>query len=204
MKKGETNAVTVEGSSQVPYTSYISGVGPNQSPQQTYSMPQAQQARAPPQQSLQNGYARRDPPRPWKEFDPITTIYTQVLPYLIQKGLVEIKPLEPPPNPLPRGYNANSMCDFHAGSPGHTTEKCLALKFKVQDLLERKIISFTSEAPNVKGNPMLGHSGPTIKAIEGLDNTILTQMVDQVKTPISKICEKLIGYEAFEELHANY
>ncbi|KAI5437109.1 hypothetical protein KIW84_023289 [Lathyrus oleraceus] len=45
-KKGETNVFTVEGSSRVPYNSYIAAVGPNQYPQQTYSRPQAQQARA--------------------------------------------------------------------------------------------------------------------------------------------------------------
>lgn len=134
---------------------------------------------------------------------PIPTTYTQVLPYLIQKGLVEIKPLSPPPNLLPRDYDANVGCDFHAGSPGHTTEKCLELKFKVQDLLDLKIISFTPEGPNVKGSSNPGHGGPTINTVEGLDNTVLTQMVDQVKTPVSKIHEKLNGYKAFEELHAN-
>lgn len=79
----------------------------------------------------------------------IHTTYTRVLPYLTQKGFVEIKPLTPLPHPPPRGYDANVRCDFHAGSPEHTTEKCLALKLKVQDLLDRKIISFTPEGLNV-------------------------------------------------------
>ena len=127
------------------------------------------------------------------EFDPIPTTYTKVLSYLIQKGLVEIKPLAPPSNSLPHGYDVNSRCDFHDGSPGHTTKKCLELKFKVQDLLELNIISFTLEGPNVKGNPMSGHIGPTINVVEGLYNTVLTQMVDQVKTLMSKIHEKLIS-----------
>lgn len=33
--------------------------------------------------------------------------------------------------PLPRGYDDNARCDFHDGSSGHTTEKCMALKLKV-------------------------------------------------------------------------
>lgn len=41
-KKGETNVTTIEGGSQVPYSSYIDAVGPNQYQQQTYSRPQAQ------------------------------------------------------------------------------------------------------------------------------------------------------------------
>lgn len=102
----------------MPYNSYVAAVIPNQYPQQAYSRSQAQQVRAPPQQNQQNGYARRDQQRPWKEFEPIPTTYTQVLPHLIQKGLVEIKPLAPPSNPPPRGYDANARCDFHAGSPG--------------------------------------------------------------------------------------
>ena len=104
------------------------------------------------------------------------------MPYLIQKGLVEIKPLAPPPNPPPHGYDANDRCDFHAGSPRHTTEKCLALKFKIQELWDRKIISFTPEGPNVKGNPMPEHGGPTINAVEGLDDKVLTQVVGQART----------------------
>lgn len=108
----------------------MAAVIPNQYQQQAYSGPQAQQARAPPQQNQKNGYSRRDQQRPWNNFDPIPTTYTQVLPYLIQKGLVEIKPLSPPPNPPPHGYVENVRCNFHFGSPAHTTEKLLALKFK--------------------------------------------------------------------------
>ncbi|KAI5421969.1 hypothetical protein KIW84_045426 [Lathyrus oleraceus] len=59
-KKGKTNTITTEWSSQMPYNSYIVVVGPNQYPQQTYSRPQAQQPRAPLQQNQQNGYAQRD------------------------------------------------------------------------------------------------------------------------------------------------
>ncbi|KAI5406119.1 hypothetical protein KIW84_052751 [Lathyrus oleraceus] len=59
------------------------------------------------------------------------------------------------------------------------------------------------EGPSVKGNPMPRHGGPTINAVEGLGDTILTQRIDQVKTPISKIREKFIGYKTFKELHAN-
>ncbi|XP_050908914.1 uncharacterized protein LOC127122656 [Lathyrus oleraceus] len=203
-KKGETNFVTVEGSSQASYNPYIVAVGPYQYPRQAYSKPQAQQARALTQQNQQNWYAQRDQQRPWKEFDPIPITYTQVLPYLNQKGLVEIKLLAHPPNLPPRGYDANAMCDFHTGSPGHNTDKFLALKSKVQDLLDHKIISFSLEGPNLKENPMPRHYGPTINVVEGLDDTVLTQRMDQVRTPISKICEKLIGYKVFEELHANY
>lgn len=117
--------------------------------------------------------------------------------------MVEIKPLVPLPTHLPRGYDANVRCDFHAGSPGHTTKKCLALKFKVQELLDSKIISFTPENTNVKDNPLLGHVGPTINTIEGLEDDILIKRVDQVKIPMTKVREIFIGYEFFKEMNDN-
>lgn len=48
---------------------------------------------------------------------------------------------------------------------------------------------------------MLGHGGPTINTVEGLDNNVLIQVVDQVRTLMSRVREKLIGYNAFEKLH---
>lgn len=110
LKKGQTNTVTIEVHSQVLYNPYKFTITSNQYLHQAYYRPQAQQPRAPPPQNQQqqNGYPRRDHQRPWKDFKPIPTTYTQVLPYLIQKGLVEIKPLAPPPTPPPRGYDANA------------------------------------------------------------------------------------------------
>lgn len=113
---------------------------------------------------------------------------------------MENRPLAPPQTPPPHGYAANPRCDFHAGSLGHTTDKCLALKFKVQDLLDRKVISFAAENPNVKNNPMLGQDDPPINALEKSEDNILIQRVYQVKTYISRICEILISYEVFKEL----
>lgn len=39
--------------------------------------------------------------------------------------------------------------------------------------------------------------------MEGLDDTVLTQRIDQVKTLMSNMHEKLIGYKQIEELHVN-
>lgn len=116
---------------------------------------------------------------------------------------METRPLAPPLTPPPRGYDADDICDFHVGSPGHTTERCLDLKFKVQDFLDHKAISFTTENSNVKNNPMTGHNGPNIKAIENSEGSVLVQRVDQIKTFMYRIFERLIGYEVFEELHDN-
>ena len=49
-----------------------------------------------------------------------------------------IKPVQLPPltPPFPRWYNTHVRCDYHAGNPGHSTENCIALKRKVQDLIK--------------------------------------------------------------------
>lgn len=80
----------------------------------------------------------------------------------------------------------------------YTTYRCLALKFKVHDLLDRKVISFTTKNSNVKNNPMPRHDGPNINVVEKLEDSVLIQRVDQIKTPMYRIFERLIGYEVFE------
>ncbi|XP_050909539.1 uncharacterized protein LOC127123358 [Lathyrus oleraceus] len=204
-KKRGTNVVTIDGYSQIPYYPYVVVVNPGQYPQQVYPIPQVQQpGMLPPQNQQQwNGYPRRDQHGPRNEFDPIPMTHTQILPYLIQRGLVEPKPLVPPSTSPPCGYDVNAICDFHAGSLRHTTENFLALKFKVQDLLNCKIISFDAENPNIKNNLMLWHNGPTVNAIKGSKDSILIKEVDQVKTYMARIREKLIGYEMFGKLHAD-
>lgn len=81
-----------------------------------YFKTQDQQPKAlPPQNQQHNWYLRMDQQRPRKDFDLIPMMYTQILPYLLQRGLVETRPLAPPPTHSPRGYDANAKFDFHAG-----------------------------------------------------------------------------------------
>src|ERR1044072_839106 len=53
---------------------------------------------------------------------------------------------------LPRDFDENARCDFHSGAPCHDTENCMALKHKVQDLLDEGIILFTPTGLNVQVN----------------------------------------------------
>lgn len=103
---------------------------------------------------------------------------------------METRPLPPPLTPLPRGYEANARCDFYAGSSGNTTEKCLALKFKVQVLLDRKVIFVVVENTNMKNNPMPRNDGLTINAIKKSEDNVLIQREDQVKT----LCLEYVKY----------
>ncbi|XP_050908394.1 uncharacterized protein LOC127122022 [Lathyrus oleraceus] len=84
-----------------------------------------------------NNLERRNAP-----LDPIPMSYSQLLPYLIQSSLVDPKSLRPLPEPYPPGYDPDVQCGYHAGSIGHSTEDCNAFKAKVQQLIDKKYISF--------------------------------------------------------------
>src|SRR3954464_1036769 len=133
-------------------------------PQQQVVAPQTRQQNPRPQ-------GQRAPQRqryPERRIDPVPMPYAQLLPQLLAGQLVQLREMGPPPSPLPLGYDANARCEFHSGAPGHTIEKCRALKYKVQDLLDDKLISFTPIDPNVQNNPMPPHAGVT-NAVELCD-----------------------------------
>ena len=44
--------------------------------------------------------------------------------------------------PFPRWYNAHTRCDYHDGNSGHPTENCIALKYKVQKLINDGKLTF--------------------------------------------------------------
>ncbi|XP_050908580.1 uncharacterized protein LOC127122257 [Lathyrus oleraceus] len=84
-----------------------------------------------------NNLERRNAP-----LDSIPMSYSQLLPYLIQNSLVDPKPLRQLLEPYPPGYDPDVQCGYHAGSIGHSTEECNAFKAKVQQLIDKKYISF--------------------------------------------------------------
>ena len=51
----------------------------------------------------------------------------------------ELAPLRPP---FPRWYNVHTRCDYHGGNPGHPTKNCIALKYKVRDLINDGKLKF--------------------------------------------------------------
>ncbi|CAL5196509.1 unnamed protein product [Lathyrus oleraceus] len=84
-----------------------------------------------------NNLERRNAP-----LDPIPMSYSQLLPYLIQSSLVEPKSLRPLSEPYPPGYDPDVQCGYHAGTIGHSIEDCNAFKAKVQQLIDKRYISF--------------------------------------------------------------
>jgi len=124
--------------------------------------------------------------------------YTELLPKLIQSSLVvpvSMKPLEPP---FPKGYDPNARCDYHAGVIGHSTKNCRALKFKVQNLINAKWLSFTDDSPNVGSNPLLSHGGPSVNAIEETIGHTFKKNVEDIMTPLKVIFKERCKFGLIE------
>ncbi|KAL5177263.1 hypothetical protein HKD37_08G023058 [Glycine soja] len=119
---------------------------------------------------------RNFPPRPIQEFTPLPMTYEDLLPSLIANQLVVITPGKIFQPPFPKWYDPNAICKYHGNTPGHSIEKCLALKYK--------------DRPNVKTNPLANHGGGAINAI-GSDRPRKSKPLRDVATPRRFIFEAL-------------
>ncbi|XP_058746121.1 uncharacterized protein LOC131618991 [Vicia villosa] len=168
------------------------GSGRNQAHQQVaaVTIPNA------PFQHQQQGYQPRQyqqrPKLPERAFDPIPMTYAQVLPYLLDLNLVQLRTLATPAK-LPPNWDANARCEFHSGSPGHNIENCKALKHKVQDLLDSKAIEFTpTQGPNVVQNPMPPHGTHAANAIGVVEDTHLVKDVIELGSLLPLLKKELL------------
>ncbi|XP_050909473.1 protein NSP-INTERACTING KINASE 3 [Lathyrus oleraceus] len=208
--------------------SYVAAVTPafNQQPAQAYQAPPAyrpapvqQRAAAPPayqqapatpvyqqpraqapRQNAQNQNRRQGEKA---TFNPIPMSYTELYPSLLQKGLVVPRPMGPPPDRLPPWYNPNAHCPFHEGALGHDLEGCYALKHRVRELIESKILSFKDVGPNVKNNPLPPHGDPAVNAIEDAFVGITVDKVDDVKTLLVAFHARLVEAGLINVNHEN-
>lgn len=92
--------------------------------------------------------------------------YNFIVSYLINNGLVEPNELNPIPLPHPPGFDPNARCNFHAGAPGYSVEDCKALKNKVHDLIDSKMISFVPQCLHINNNCSPCHTGPSVHDME--------------------------------------
>ncbi|KAH1193294.1 Xyloglucan endotransglucosylase/hydrolase 2 [Glycine max] len=133
---------------------------------------------------------RNFPPRPLPEFTPLPMTYEDLLPSLIANHLAVVTPgrvLEPP---FPKWYDPNATCKYHGGVPGHSVEKCLALKYKVQHLMDAGWLTFQEDRPNVRTNPLANHGGGAVNAVES-DRPHRSKPLRDVATPRRFIFEAL-------------
>lgn len=110
---------------------------------------------------------------------------------------MQLRELGSPPAVLPPGYDANARCEFHYGAPGHSIENCKALKYKVQDLIDSKAITFAPKRPNVNNNPMPPHNNASVNMMEADNGRRLMSCVDELKTPLIEIKNALMKNNTF-------
>ncbi|XP_077215777.1 uncharacterized protein LOC143850404 [Tasmannia lanceolata] len=93
----------------------------------------------------------------FRRFDPLPYPLSVALKKLLRdKKITLLEPRELP-NPLPKYWRKDQYCDYHQNS-GHLTDKCMALRHKIQDMIEAKDLAV--EAPNVTRNPLPTHAMP--------------------------------------------
>ncbi|KAH1254406.1 hypothetical protein GmHk_04G010858 [Glycine max] len=133
---------------------------------------------------------RNFPPRPFQEFTPLPMIYEDLLPSLIANHLAVVTPGKVLQPPFPKWYDPNATCKYHGGVSGHSIEKCLALKYKVQHLIDAGWLTFQEDRPNVRTNPLANHGGGAVNAVES-DRPRRSKPLKDVATPRRFIFEAL-------------
>src|ERR1044072_4485934 len=107
-------------------------------------IPRQQQLLAPrsqkkdPNQRINPHYRRYAP----HDIQPIPISYSQLLPCLVQSGVVIPRELKPVPGVAKAWFDEKAKCAFHADSVGHETENCSAFKCTVQELIDDKVMFF--------------------------------------------------------------
>ncbi|KAH1198303.1 hypothetical protein GmHk_18G051910 [Glycine max] len=130
------------------------------------------------------------PPRPIQEFTPLPMTYEDLLPSLIANQMAVITPGKIFQPPFPKWYDPNATCKYHGNTPRHSIEKCLALKYKVQHLIDAGWLTFQEDRPNVKTNLLANHGGGAVNAI-GSDRPRRSKPLKDVATPRRFIFEAL-------------
>jgi hypothetical protein len=107
-----------------------------------------------------NPVPQRAQQRVKKVFDPIPVSYGELLPYLVNNGMVVPIASLPRNPPFPAWYDPEAKCAYHADAEGHSTDNCRAFKNKVQDLIDQKLLTFKEEEPNCEGYSLVRSCKP--------------------------------------------
>ncbi|KAL5127753.1 hypothetical protein HKD37_14G040117 [Glycine soja] len=71
-----------------------------------------------------------------------------------------------PPQTFHGTHQSTSLPSQSGITLRHSTEKCLALKYKVQHLIDAGWLKFQEDRPNVKTNPLANHGEGAVNAVE--------------------------------------
>ena len=70
---------------------------------------------------------------------------SQALQHMLKLNLVTLK--DPPrnPNTFAPTYHPNERCAYHSNSSGHDTDNCWMLKYKIQNLIDERVLEFAQD-----------------------------------------------------------
>lgn len=152
-----------------------------------------------PNQHINPHYRRYAP----QDIQPIPISYSQLLPCLIQSGVVIPRELKPVPGVAKVWFDERAKCAFHADSVGHETEFCFAFKCTVQKLIDDKILFFKQngssldillarsnhsnfeELPKLIGTIAYQEEVETLKSSDGVDQMFTSEKVVTFSKDIS-------------------
>ncbi|XP_052734052.1 uncharacterized protein LOC108339110 [Vigna angularis] len=105
--------------------------------------------------------------------------------------MADIRPMKPLQPPYPHNYDPNARCNFHGGSIGHSTERCMGFKFKVQSLIDVGWLKFQKDKPSIEVNPLAEHGNASTNAIE-VGRHKLVRNVSEIRSYKKIIFEKVV------------
>ena len=82
---------------------------------------------------------------PKRQFTNINIPLSQALQHMMRMNM--ITPIRPHRNTktFSPSYNPDARCAYHSDSPGHDTNDCWALKYKIQNLVNKGMLEFTQD-----------------------------------------------------------
>ncbi|KAJ1386693.1 hypothetical protein SESBI_40618 [Sesbania bispinosa] len=104
--------------------------------------------------------SQNPPYQPRKErikIDPVPISYSELYDTLLKANLVAPEVPKPVSNPPPKLYNANERCKFHMGEVGHSIERCLSFKIRVQKLRDIRQVNFEVGGSKQASGTMVGN-----------------------------------------------
>ncbi|XP_077222123.1 uncharacterized protein LOC143855965 [Tasmannia lanceolata] len=114
-----------------------------------------------------------------RHFDPLPYPLSVALKKLLRDKKTTLLEPRPPPPILPRYWREDQHCAYHQGV-GHLTDNCIALRHKIQDMIEAKKIAVFM--PSTTRNPLPAHAARPPSTI----GAIFTE--DHILDPASLIC----------------
>ena len=121
---------------------------------------------------------RNFPERKPAKFTLIPMLYADLLPSLLNNQMAMVSSGKVYPPPFSQLYNPNATCTYHGGVLGHSIEQCVALKHKVQSLIDAGWLTFQENSLNVRTNPLANHGGSSMNAVEEWESRGLKRIGD--------------------------